>query len=154
MTYEATAADGYIISDDGAGFDLVRAHGWIAEKSYWARQIPWETFARAVRNSLVLGAYAADGQMVAMARVVTDRATFAWLCDVYVDEAHRGSGLGKALVAAFLDHPDLQGLRRRHLATADAHGLYEAAGFSSLTGADRWMEILDREVYSRAGSTT
>lgn len=87
--------------------------------------------------------------MTAMARVVTDRATFAWLCDVYVDAAHRGQGLGKALAAAFIDHPDLQGLRRRHLATADAHGLYEQIGFKPLSGADRWMEILDREVYRR-----
>jgi GNAT superfamily N-acetyltransferase len=73
--------------------------------------------------------------------VVTDRATFGWICDVFVDEAWRGQGLGKALMAYLAAHPDLQGLRRLHLATRDAHGLYAQFGFGPLTGADRWMEI-------------
>ena len=84
-----------------------------------------------------------------MARVVTDRATFGWLCDVFVDEAWRGRSLGKALMTYFKAHPELQGFRRMHLATADAHGLYRQFGFTDLTGADRWMEIHDPDVYTR-----
>lgn len=150
MVFEQ-ASDGYTISDDPARFDLPRAHRWISEESYWGKQIPYTTFAAAVRGSLTFAAYDADGEMAAMARVVTDRATFGWLCDVFVDEGHRGRGLGKALMAYFKAHPDLQGFRRMHLATADAHGLYRQFGFSELTGADRWMEIKDDAVYRRGG---
>jgi GNAT superfamily N-acetyltransferase len=153
MVFERATGDGYTISDDPARFDLARAHGWISEKSYWGKRIPYVTFATAVRNSLTFGAYSPDGEMAAMARVVTDRATFGWLCDVFVDEAHRGKGLGKALMAWFKAHPDLQGFRRMHLATADAHDLYRQFGFTDLTGAERWMEIRDREVYTRSSTT-
>lgn len=149
MVFEHATGDGYTISDDPARFDLSRAHGWVSEKSYWGKQIPYVVFATAVRNSLTFAAYAPDGQMDAMARVVTDRATFGWLCDVFVDEAHRGRGLGKALMGYFKAHPDLRGFRRMHLATADAHDLYRQFGFTDLTGADRWMEIRDPDVYAR-----
>jgi GNAT superfamily N-acetyltransferase len=149
MVFEQAAGDGYTISDDAAKFDLARAHRWISEESYWGRQIPYVVFAAAVKNSLTFGAYAADGEMAAMARVVTDRATFGWLCDLFVDEAHRGRGLGKALMTWFKAHPDLQGFRRMHLATADAHGLYRQFGFRPLDDADRWMGIKDADVYRR-----
>lgn len=139
----------YEVSDDPLRFDLDRAHGWIGGQSYWARHIPLETFAKACANSLVVGAYAADGTMAAMARVVTDRATFGWVCDVFVDDAHRGAGLGKQMMAYLKTHPDLQGLRRLHLATRDAHGLYAQFGFTALTQPENWMEIRDREVYTR-----
>jgi GNAT superfamily N-acetyltransferase len=141
--------DGWLISDDPIGFDLARAHAWIATESYWAEDIPFAVFEKALANSLAVGAYAGDGEMAAMARVVTDRATFGWICDVFVDKAHRGRGLGKALMAYLLAHPDLQGLRRLHLATRDAHGLYAGFGFGPLTGVDRWMEIRNRDVYRR-----
>jgi GNAT superfamily N-acetyltransferase len=140
---------GWLISDDPALFDLDRAHGWISRQSYWAEAIPLATFAKAVEGSLTVGLYAAAGRMVAMARVVTDRATFGWLCDVFVDEGHRGEGLGKMLMAYLKTHPDLQGFRRMHLATRDAHGLYAQFGFGPLTDADRWMEIRDPDVYRR-----
>lgn len=149
MPTELRTDSGYVMSDDPALFDLPRAFRWISEESYWAKGIPYLTFATAVRNSLTFGVYAPDGDMAAMARVVTDRATFGWLCDVFVDEAHRGRGLGKALMAYFGAHPDLQGFRRMHLATADAHELYRQYGFTDLTGADRWMEIRDPDVYAR-----
>lgn len=148
MAHE-TADGGYILSDDRQRFDLERAHHWISKESYWARGIPLETFARACANSLLIGAYDASGAMVAMARVVTDRATFGWLCDVFVDEARRSDGLGKRLMRYFKAHPDLQGFRRMHLATRDAHGLYAQFGFSELTATDRWMEIRDPDVYRR-----
>ena len=144
-----TTAAGYVLSDDPARFDLARAHRWISEESYWAEGIPLAVFGKAVANSLTLGVFARDGFMVAMARVVSDRATFGWICDVFVDEAHRGAGLGKAIMAYLKAHPDLQGLRRLHLATRDAHGLYAGFGFVALTGADRWMEIRDPDVYRR-----
>jgi GNAT superfamily N-acetyltransferase len=141
--------DGWTLSDDPTRFDLDRAHRWIGDESYWAAGIPRETFARAVAASLTVGAYGADGSMAAMARVVTDRATFGWICDVFVGEAHRGRGLGKAIMTYLAAHPDLQGFRRMHLATRDAHGLYAQFGFAPLTGVDRWMEIRNRDVYAR-----
>lgn len=149
MTFETTTPDGFTVSDDPARFDMPRAHRWIGEESYWGKGIPYTTFAAAIRGSLTFAAYDAEGEMAAMARVVTDRATFGWLCDVFVDEAYRGKGLGKALIAYLKAHPDLQGFRRMHLATADAHGLYRQFGFSELTGVDRWMEIRDSEAYTR-----
>jgi len=139
----------YDVSDDRERFDLVRAHRWISTQSYWGEGIPFETFAKACANSLTVGAYAADGAMAAMARVVTDRATFGWVCDVFVDEGHRGAGLGKRIMAYLKDHPDLQGFRRLHLATRDAHGLYRQFGFTELTKVENWMEIRDPDVYRR-----
>lgn len=141
MAHQITHTDGVTLTDDPARFDLARAHGWISTESYWGQGVPLAVFRKAVENSLTVGAYAANDQMAAMARVVTDRATFGWICDVFVDEAHRGASLGKRLMAYLREHPDLQGLRRTHLATRDAHGLYAQFGFVPLTGADRWMEI-------------
>lgn len=80
----------YELSDDRERFDLVRAHRWLSTQSYWAEGIPFEACAKACANNLTVGAYAADGSMAAMARVVTDGATFGWICDVFVDEGHRG----------------------------------------------------------------
>ena len=148
MAYETT--DGrFRLSDDAARFDLARAHRWISTESYWAEGIPFETFAKACANSLVAGAYAEDGSMAAMARVVTDRATFGWVCDVFVDAAFRGQGLGKRLMTYLKAHPDMQGFRRLRLATRDAHALYAQFGFEPLTGADRWMQIHQPDVYRR-----
>jgi len=146
MAYETTDG-GFTLSDDPARFDLARAHGWISTQSYWAEGIPMTTFAKACAESLVVGAYAADGAMAAMARVVTDRATFGWICDVFVDEAHRAHGLGKRLMTYLKAHPDLQGFRRLHLATRDAHGLYAQFGFTPLSRPESWMEIRDPDVY-------
>jgi GNAT superfamily N-acetyltransferase len=156
MSYTTkTIAGGYALSDDPAHFDLVRAHHWISVESYWAKGIPLAVFGRAVRHSMAISVYTSPENgpksMVAMARVVTDRATFGWICDVFVDQGHRGAGLGKAIMAYLKAHPDLQGLRRLHLATADAHGLYAQFGFGPLKNTDRWMEIWDPEVYARLG---
>jgi len=147
---QETTDGGFTLSDDVQRFDLERAHRWIATESYWAEGIPFSTFAKACANSLVVGAYAADGTMAAMARVVTDRATFGWVCDVFVDTDHRGVGLGKLMMAYLKAHPDLQGLRRLHLATRDAHALYRKFGFKDLTSVETWMEIRDPDVYRRA----
>jgi GNAT superfamily N-acetyltransferase len=149
MANEQMLPGGVAISDDVARFDLGAAHRWIGQESYWAKGISPAVFQRAVSNSLPVGAYAATGDMVAMARVVTDRATFAWIDDVFVDPAHRGGGLGKAMVAYIMAHPDLQQLRRIHLATRDAHGLYAQFGFVPFSGAASWMEKNDADVYRR-----
>jgi GNAT superfamily N-acetyltransferase len=139
----------FSLSDAAARFDLARAHRWISTGSYWAEGIPLATLQRACANSLTVGCYAASGEMAGMARVVTDRATFGWVCDVFVDEAFRGQGVGKRLMAYLKGHPDLQGLRRLHLATRDAHDLYRQFGFTELTAVENWMEIRDPDVYRR-----
>jgi len=129
----------YEISFDPARVQLDRVHVALAS-SYWSPGIRREVLAKAIQHSLVVGAFArTTGEQVAFARVVTDVATFAWLCDVYVDEAHRGRGLSTRLVAMLVEHPELQTLRRWCLATRDAHGLYERFGFEPVP-AERWME--------------
>ncbi len=120
--------------------DVDVVHGFLST-SYWAEGIPREVVARSIAGSLNLGVYAADGAMVAFARMVTDRATFAWLADVFVVEEMRGHGLGRFVVSTLLDHPELQGVRRFMLATADAHELYRSYGFSELADPSRTMAI-------------
>lgn len=132
--------DGYTISTDPARLDLDAVAEALGD-SYWAAGRPREVIARSLDGSLCFGLYQGEAQ-IGMARVVTDRATFAWLCDVYVLEAHRGRGLGKWLIGAVVAHPDLAGLRRFLLATRDAHGLYRQHGFETLGAPERWMERL------------
>ena len=141
MTPHIVEVPGYTLTDDPSRFELERGHGWISKESYWAPGIPFEVFSRSCANSLTLGVYPTKGPMAAMARMITDQATFGWLADVFVDDAHRGQSLGKAIVAYMQGHPSLQGFRRMHLATRDAHGLYAQFGYVPLTGADRLMEI-------------
>ncbi|MEJ0000729.1 MAG: GNAT family N-acetyltransferase [Verrucomicrobiota bacterium] len=140
--------EGYAISDDPKWLDLDAVHAFISQESYWAKGIPRGLVERAIANSMTWGVYHATGQ-VGFGRVVTDKATFAYLCDVYVDAAHRGRGLSKALVAAILAHPDLQNLRRWMLVTADAQKLYEQFGFTIAPHPDRYMEIHWPEIYLR-----
>jgi len=130
----------YEISADVARLQVDRVHRWISEESYWGLGRGLDTMVRAVGASVCAGAYAPDGTQVAFARVVTDRATFGWLCDVFVEEAHRGHGLGKDVVRAVLDHPDMADVRQIILATADAHGLYRAFGFDDLP-PDRYLRL-------------
>jgi GNAT superfamily N-acetyltransferase len=136
--------DLYQIDDNPERLDLGMIHDYLSRRSYWAQGRSIETVIRSVRNSLCFGVYRGEAQ-VGFARVVTDRATFAWLCDVFIDENERGKGLGKALVKAVVDHPDLQGLRRMMLATRDAHLLYQEHGeFEPLSDPARWMERLNK----------
>jgi N-acetylglutamate synthase-like GNAT family acetyltransferase len=130
---------GYLISDDSARIDVDAIHAYLA-RSYWAKGIPRETVARAVAHSLCLGIYTADGAQVGLVRVISDYATFAYLCDVYVLEAHRGRGLSKAALQQLASHPRLQGLRRLQLVTQDAQGLYAQFGFKPLENPERHME--------------
>ena len=136
------------VSSDPREFDLDRIHRWLAA-SYWAGGIPREVVERSIAGSLGFAVFAGEEQ-IGFARVISDGATFAYLCDVIVDEAHRGRGAGKALMTAIVAHPKLQGLRRWMLATRDAHGLYARFGFHPVAKPDRFMEIVDPDVYRRA----
>jgi GNAT superfamily N-acetyltransferase len=130
----------YEINTDPSRLDLDAVHGFL-RRSYWAAERPLEKVRRSVEHSLNFGLYRADDRrQVGFARVVTDFATFAWLCDLFIDEAHRGQGLGVWLTQTVTDHPRLRGLRRWVLATRDAHRLYEKFGFGPLDGPERWME--------------
>jgi len=135
-----TGSDGFEADDDAARVDVDMVHRFLST-SYWAAGIPREVVARSIEGSLNMGVYAADGSMVAFARAVTDRATFAWIADVFVVPEHRGHGLGKFVVSTLLDHPELKGLRRFMLATADAHELYRSYGFTELEDTTRTMAI-------------
>ncbi len=138
---------GYDINTDPARLQLDVIHGFIGQ-SYWALGIPRETMARAIANSICIGAYR-DGIQVGFARVVTDRATFAYLADVFVLPDHGGKGLAKAMVRALHDHPELQGLRRWMLATSDAHGVYAALGWQPIAQPELFMQRHDPDVYRR-----
>ena len=138
----------YLISDDPSRLHVDAVHAYLTT-SYWATGIPRETVARSLENSFCLGIYAADGSQVGLVRVITDYATFAYLCDVYVVDAHQKHGLGKAAIKATMEHPRLQNLRRFNLVTRDAHGLYERHSFRSLAHPERYMEKLDPDVYRR-----
>lgn len=133
------SVNGYILSDDRNKTDLDFVHREISN-SYWAKNIPAATLKRAIENSICFPVFK-DGKQIAFARVISDQATFAYLCDVIVTESERGKGVGKMLMDFIMKHPDLQGLRRFTLATKDAHGLYEGFGFKPLLFPDRNMEI-------------
>jgi len=139
--------DAYEISTDPSRLDVDAMHAYLT-RSYWSPGIPRETVERAVRHSLCFGVYErAGGRQVGLARVVTDHATFAYLCDVYVLEDHRGHGLGKRLIEAVMAHPALTGARRAVLATRDAHGLYARHGFRTPPDDGVLMQILRPDVY-------
>ncbi len=127
------------ISFDPARIDRDRVHGWLSREAYWSPGLDRRVFERAVEHSLVASAFA-DGEQVAFARIVTDRATFAWLCDVFVAAGSRGRGVGRRLISAIVEHPELQGLRRWSLRTRDAHALYQRFGFTPLAAPERCME--------------
>jgi GNAT superfamily N-acetyltransferase len=134
----ADPADDLRISSDPADFDLDWIHSALSERSYWARGRGRSVVERSIAHSLGFAALL-GGRQVGFARVVTDQATFAWVCDVFVDESVRGHGVGKRLMAAILADPRLQGLKRMLLATDDAHGLYASFGFEPLERPDTWM---------------
>ncbi|WP_282797422.1 GNAT family N-acetyltransferase [Streptomyces sp. CC224B] len=132
--------DGYELSADPGRLDAARVHHWLSTDAYWARGRSREKQDAAIAGSLNFGLYeTASGAQVAYARVVTDRATFAWLCDVYVDRSVRGKGLGTAFLAGVRDRLAPYGLRRVLLATGDAHGVYAKLGFTALDDPAQWM---------------
>lgn len=143
----------YAISDDPARLDLDAVHRYLSTESYWAKGLPREVLERSVEGSLCFGIYLENGErgrageQVGFARVITDRATFAWLADVFVLPAHRGLGLSKRLLETILAHPDLQDLRRFLLATADAHGLYRQFGWREPARPQSLMERRRENAY-------
>lgn len=145
----AAPAEAIEIDCDPARLDIDLIHGFLS-RSYWARDIPRETVERSIANSLNFGLYD-RGQQIGFARVTSDRATFAYLADVFIVESRRGGGLARRLVRAVLAHPELQGLRRWMLATRDAHALYAGQGFRVLAAPERFMERHDPDVYRRRG---
>ena len=142
----------YVISTDPERLDLPLVYRFLSEDAYWSPGVPLDVVERALANSIVFGLYRVSGQgweQAGLARIVSDRATFAWLCDVFVLPEHRGEGLGKWLMECVKSHPDLQGLRRWMLATRDAHGLYAQHGFRPLKAPELFMERHDPDVYQR-----
>lgn len=137
--------DGYSLSTDSSRLELDVVHGFLAE-SYWAGGIPRETVARSIEGSITFGVYHADEQ-VGFARVISDCATFAYLADVFILEAHRGRGLARWMVQCILATPELQGLRRWLLVTRDAHTLYGGLGFTEVKNPEGFMEIVRRDLY-------
>jgi GNAT superfamily N-acetyltransferase len=140
--------DGYTVSTDPALLDVDAIHGYLT-RSYWAAGIPRETVGRSLRLSLCFGVYRGD-QQVGFARLVTDLATFAYLADVFVLEDHRGRGLSKWLMECMTEHPDLRDLRRWHLVTRDAQGLYAQYGFAE-PPSGKHMERVRQNPYASAG---
>lgn len=143
--------DRLVISTDPTRLDRALIHRFLSERSYWARGIPASVVERSIANSLNFGVYDGHGAQLGYARVITDRATFAFLRDVFIVEDHRGEGLGTWLVDVVVSHPDLQGLRRVLLATRDAHRLYARLGFRPLKRPDRFLaiETPTKELYPR-----
>lgn len=139
---------GFAISTDPERLDRSLVHDFL-RGSYWANGIPREIVDRSIDNAISFGVYEGDRQ-VGFARVISDRATFAYLSDVFIVESHRGRGLGVWLMEVVMGHPDLQNLRRWILATRDAHGLYRRFGFTDLAHPERIMEIVDPDAYAGA----
>ncbi|MBC8053714.1 MAG: GNAT family N-acetyltransferase [Sphingobacteriaceae bacterium] len=136
----------FLISADKTKLNVQLIHKYLSEESYWAKNIPLETVEQCVENSLSFGVYINDAQ-VGFARVITDSSTFAYLADVFILPQYRGRGLSKNLVEFILAYPELQGLRRWMLATADAHELYRKYGFKELSKPERFMEIANPSIY-------
>ena len=139
----------YKVSSAPEDISISVVHQFLSD-SYWAKNIPLKTLQKAIDNSLCFSVIAESSEqkeLVGFARMITDKATFAYLADVFVLDSHRGNGLGKLLMKSILQHPDLQGLRRMVLATKDAHGLYQQFGFKKLASPDTFMELWDPNVY-------
>src|SRR5262245_50020555 len=140
--------ESYELTSDVSRFDVAAIHAFLS-RSYWSTGIPRSVVEQAIANSVCFGVLAGK-QQVGFARVVTDKATFAYLADVYVLEEHRGKGLARRMLEAVFAHPELQGLRRVLLVTRDAHALYAKFGFTPLAKPDRLMELHRPNVYSAA----
>lgn len=140
--------NGFKISTNFEDLDINLVYSFISN-SYWAKNIPFEVFERSLKNSLVFGAYGSNDEQAGFARVITDKATFAYLSDVFVLENYRGLGISKLLMEAICQHGELQGLRRFMLATSDAHGLYAKFSFESVANPEILMQVWQPSVYEQ-----
>jgi GNAT superfamily N-acetyltransferase len=138
----------FSITTDKSKMDIPVIHSYLT-RSYWSEGIPLETVTLGIQHSLCFGLFQGSKQ-IGVARVITDTATFAYICDVFIDEAFRGKGLGKWLMETILKHESLQGLRRIVLTTRDAHGLYSQYGFVPLPIPERYMVIQDSDIYKKS----
>ena len=138
----------YRISTDKNELNMGFIHGFLSNEAYWCMGIPLETVKRSVENSLCFGVYYGDDQ-VGFARVITDYATIAYLGDVFIVSAHQGKGLAKRMMEKIMGYPELQGLRRWILLTADAHELYRQFGWKDIKSPEKWMEVVESEVYRK-----
>jgi GNAT superfamily N-acetyltransferase len=142
--------NGYTISTDPDRLDIGIIHQYLSRDSYWAQNIPLEVVERSIAHSFCFGLYDGNKQ-VGFARLITDKATFAYLADVFILEEYRGKGLSKWLLTVIHAHPDMQGLRRWMLGTRDAHGLYKQFGWTALTEevVPRFMQLHNPDVYTK-----
>lgn len=140
MNDEAFINKGYKISTDLSLLDFDTIFNYLDQQSYWAKGMPPQKLKKALEHSICFGVYK-DGAQAGFARVVTDKATFAYLCDVFILPENQGIGLSKWLMQTIMAHPDLQSLRRWALATLDAHGLYKQFGFDVINNPGSWMQI-------------
>ncbi len=140
--------DGLLITTDKHKMDVLYIHDFLSVKSYWAEHIPFETVKRSIEGAVCFGMFDGDKQ-IGFARVITDKATFGYLADVFIDEAYRGRGLGKWLMEVIMGHPELQGFRSWQLGTKDAHGLYAQFGFKPLDEPERMMRKPNSDVYRK-----
>jgi GNAT superfamily N-acetyltransferase len=148
MAYEVYEGDA-LVSCNGGKLDFDRIHAFLT-RSYWSQGVSRKLVEKSIKNSIPFGVYV-GGEQVGFARVISDRATYAYLADVYIEEPFRGRGLSKVLMRALMAHPDLQGIRRWILGTRDAHGLYRQFGFTELQRPERWMERAQPGLYKHEG---
>lgn len=138
----------YFITTDNTKMDITAIHDFLSKKSHWAANIPFATVQKSIDHSLCFGLFYQNGQ-IGFARIISDFATIAYLGDVYIIPQHRNLGLSKWLMEVVMSHPDLQGLRRWILLTADAHGLYNQFGWRPVEKPERYMEIYNSSIYKR-----
>lgn len=143
--------NGYLLSTDKNLLQIDTIHAFLSDKSYWAKDVPKDIVEKSLINSLCFGVYFNDIQ-VGFARVISDYATFAYLCDVFIIDEYRGKGLSKWLMEKIMQHPDLQNLRRFTLGTRDAHELYRKFGFREPDNACNNMEIRESDIYTKMKS--
>lgn len=142
----------FVLSTDKERLQLVKIHHFLSTQAYWCLGIPFDVVKNAIEGSLCFGLYTLeDGteNQIGFARVVTDNATFAWLCDIYVEPSFRNRGLSKWMMGCLMTHPNLKNLRRLCLATKDAHSLYKQFGFEVTATPQNWMEIKDNDLYRK-----
>lgn len=142
--------ESFLVSTDKTKLQIDRIHHFLSKEAYWSLNIPRTTIEKAIQNSLCIGLYKTSKEATAQigfARVVTDSATFAWVCDVYVEPDYRGKKLAEWMMECLKSHPSLQNLRRICLTTKDAHHLYEKSGFELTKTPDFWMEIKKSNAY-------
>ena len=138
----------FMVTTESEKISLDVVHAFLANESYWAKNIPRDVVEQSIENSLCFGLFQNEEQ-IGFARVITDRATIAYLGDVFVLTTHRGQGLSQWLMECVMSHPDLLGLRRWILLTGDAHGWYEKFGFTAIAAPQKWMEKFAANVYQK-----